>query len=579
MEYYKHPPEFSSLPPEQELRPGLELAAPPPEFEQGTAAQAEEPKSKRRLRQFLAVPAVLLVSFLCLHSVKAPVSPSADPTPAATEPSVPVVTATEPPSLPEGSVVLDVLYACRSEGKVLYTYDVYTPYPSLDATQAQIDAFHGTPWPVSVYAQVSDSEGRAQKPETEPDVWEDYGNRTEHQIPCAGLEGELTLTITALYVEDGEERCTTWSGPVTDLPAMPETGASLTAIPGGNIDFTATLKPVPGDNHEYKLTLAGIGQRVYDGEETMGLSLLDNPRGLPVEGDRENGFTVHYEGGSALSMLPEHVELSVYVLLCDETTGYLYAIESNRVSPSEAAIVTPTYPLSDGTVVLTVYNDTFDFLVPTVVPNDEYLTILVQTSISEADFADYTLPDPISPTMFSFQGWVVDYGNPFDNGYTREGLFDNGEPPVDQLITEDNFCFPLEGTILTREAVERIPVSDDGNRYVNVHATWKMDEPGASSMRLNLDDGYGTSINVSIDHPMMSEGTLYLCQFPVPEREGMKFDGWYDEDGKPVQMLNAWYSFTATTVNPDGSFGGYTGEPIARTLTAHWIPVINVTDD
>ena len=577
MEYYKHPPEYAPLPPEQALRPELELAAPPPEFGQGTASPVGEEKPKRRLRQFLAVPAVLLVSFLCLHGVKAPVSPSPGPTELVPEPSAPVETATEPPALPQGSVILDVEYAVRSGGEVRYSYFVYSPIPSLDATQAQIDAFQGTPWPVSVYAQVSDGAGHACKPETDPDVWEDSRNRFEYGIPCTGLEDDLTLTLTAVYTENGEERCSTWSGPVSDIPPMPDTHATLEALPGGDISFTAALQPAPGDDHEYDLYIDGIGQVVYDGEDSMGLSLTNELMGDPVEGDREQGYTVRYEGGSALTMIPEEAELAVRLILKDRTTGYLYTIESNRVSPAEAAALTPTYPLENGMIVLTVYNDTFDFSVPTVVPNDEYKTILAQTSIEEADFADYALPDAIAPPdSFSFNGWVVDYGNAFDNGYEREGLYDEGEPSVDQLITEENFCFPLEGAILTRADVERIPVSDDGIRYVNVHATWKVDDPGAGSVGLNLDDGYGTTIFVSIEHPMVSEGTLYLCQYPIPERDGMKFDGWYDESGKRVQMLNAWYSFSGTVTNPDGSFGGYTGELVSRTLTAHWKPILQV---
>ena len=581
MEYYNHPPEFTTLPAEQALQPELELAAPPPEFGQGTTAPVEEEKkSKRRLRQFLAVPAVLLVSFLCLHGVSPTVVPEPGSTAATPEPSVPVETATEPPALPQGSVVFDVEYAVRSEGKVLYSYYVYAPRPSLDADQAQIDAYKGTPWPISVYAQLSDGAGHGVRPEKNPDVWEDDRNRFEYEIPCAGLEGDLTLSLTAIYTEDGEEYCTTWSGPVSDLPIQPFTYATLEAFPGGNVKFTATLQPNSGDDHEYELYIDGIGQIVYDGDETMGLSLTNEFMGEPVSGDREEGYTVHYEGGSALTMIPEHAELAIRLILRDMATGYLYVIESNRVTPAEAAVTTPTYPLENGTIVLTVYNDTFDFEVPSVIPNDEYKTILAQITMEETSFSDYTLPDAVTPSaLYSFTGWVVDYGNPFDNGYHREGLYDNGEPPVDQLITEDNFCFPLEGATLTREAVERIPVSDDGIRYVNVHATWKANDPGGSSMRLNLDDGHGTTINVSIDHPMMSEGTLYLCQFPVPELEGMKFDGWYDEDGKKVQMLNAWYSFTGTITNPDGSFGGYTGEPIARVLTAHWVPDLSMNGD
>ena len=49
MEYYKHPPEYSPLPPEQPLRPELELAAPPPEkiAADPAAAKAKDPPFPR----------------------------------------------------------------------------------------------------------------------------------------------------------------------------------------------------------------------------------------------------------------------------------------------------------------------------------------------------------------------------------------------------------------------------------------------------------------------------------------------------------------------------------------------------
>ena len=132
MEYYKHPPEYAPLPTELEHRPGLELAAPLPEFGQRTTVSAEAPKDKRRLRQFLAVPALLLVSLLCLHGVKLPTT---------TE-----VEAAEPiQTYPTGSVVFDVLYAVRDVDTVRYSYVVYSPSPSVDAPQELIDAYHGTP--------------------------------------------------------------------------------------------------------------------------------------------------------------------------------------------------------------------------------------------------------------------------------------------------------------------------------------------------------------------------------------------------------------------------------------------------
>ncbi len=582
MEFTKHPPEISNPPPEYEVRPELESAAPPPEFGQRTAPAQETEGCRRRLRQLLAVPALLLISFLCFHGVKAvPLPPATEPsvteaapselTSTASAPSessisetLPVQTATEVPELPEGSVRLDVEYAVLDGDTVRYQYVVDPPA----FTPEGVEIEHVTPWPVSIYAQVRDEANRAASPEQEPDVWTEFRERyPDSEIDAAGLEGSLQLTLRAVYTEDGEERQTVVALPVSVLPPAPTLSATLEAFPGGDIDFTATLQPQPGDDHAYDLTVWHMGQTAFSDEETMGFSLGDNPRAFPVTGNRETGYQVHYAGGSVAASLPEGAELSVYVTLKDRSTGYLYRMESNRVSgvpPAEAQ-----YPLGDGTLVITVYNDTLTFDVPSPAPTDDYMTILASDTVSEADFTEYALPSALTPDGYDFTGWVVHVGNPFDKGSDVDLFGDYmGDPPVDLLLREGNYAFPVYGT-LTKQDVERIPPSADGNRYVNVHATWIAQN--VSDPRLYLDDGSGNVTAYSMDHPAASEGYLYLCNYPIPEREGMTFDGWYDEDGNKVELLVSFFSFTPMVYNEDGSFAGYNwNDSKAVRLVAHW---------
>ncbi len=572
MEYNKHPPELAAPPPEPSLQPELELIAPPPEFGQGTAPPAEE-KKKRGLRQLLAIPAVLAILFLCLHNTEAAPEPIELPTEpirtAETVPSetLPIETATEAPVLPQGSVILDVLYAVRQDEAVLYSYQLYTPEPSLDATQAQIDAYHGTPWPISVYAQVSDASGGAVNRENDPDVWEADRDQTEYAINAAGLEGELTLTLTAVYEEEGEERSTVWTGTLAELPPAPELSASLEVLPDGDIDYLASFRPQPGDAHAYELEVWYMGQIVYDGDETMGLSLGDDPRALPVERDSETGYTVRYTGGSAVGVVPGGLELSVYLGLRDAATGYLYYVESNRV-PTDQPI--PTYPLESGKVVITVYNDTTSFEYPSQIEGDDgYLTLLTAEAFDAASFTSYELPDPLIPDGFRFAGWVIHVNDPFDYSSDATLFRDySGDPPRETMLNETNYAFPVE-SVLTREDLEKVPPDDEGNRFVNVHAVWTREDRNGL---LIMNDGYGGSTPYSMEIPLASEGYLYLCRYPVPSSpEGKTFDGWYDAEGNRVELLMSFFSFYKELRDADGNFKGYDwNEKETVTLTAHW---------
>ena len=668
-----------------DLRSVPEFQPPPPEFGQKTVPEPE-PEKKRRLslRSLLAIPAIGLLGFFGFRMLKPAQPQEPEPPPSVTEPAetLPVETAEPIPVLPTGSVILDVDYAVRDGDLVLYKYDVYTPEPSLDATQAQIDAYNGPIWPVSVFAQVSDSANNAVYPETDPDVWEDFRySDEEYVINAAGLEGDLTLTLRAVYLEQGEERQTVAILPLAQLPPTPVTYAELTALGGNEVSFTAYLKPQSGDGSDFDLVVAHMDQCAYSEEEKMYFSLVDNPAEVPVEYDPENGFTVRYTGGSAMQSIPADAELSLAVSLRDRNTGYLYTIESNRIQAPDEAVLSadlrlflggwaefnaafkipegdnhdydlaveeltlrvlgeeeypmvsepgeleitgsneegylvryygqaaaslkgnasctayirmidnstgqtyeaetvpvqvaeaanelPVFPLSSGKVSIVVYNDTMSFQVPTPVGNEYEYTILDVNTFPMEEFFEYELPEPIAPSGYTFLGWVVHVGNPFDlNSEWNPFAFYDGDPPVDVLTSSGSYAFPVERT-LTRADVEHIPPDAEGVRNVNVHAVWTRQDPAEEL--LFLGDGQGNLTAYDMDVPLASEGYLYLCRYPVPEREGWTFTGWYDSEGNRVDLLVCYFSFVPMLYNEDGDFIGYdwnTYTPVY--LTAGW---------
>lgn len=466
MEYDKLPPELAAPPPEPGNRPELELAAPPPEFgADGRGAPA--PAKKRRLRQFLAVPALLLVGFLCFHPVKAAPAP---------EGPSPVESGELPPQTP---------------------------------------------------------------PATEP------GSESTESTPA--------------------------------LPGEPLLSGSMESVSAAQVEAVFRLIPAPEDAHIYQLRVLRMGQEVLDGEEIMGLSLVDDPGSYAVSEDPEGGYSFRYEGGTALDSIPQGTRLRLYAVLVDDSDGKEYTVTTNALDAIKQINGPTRYPLGEGVIVITVYNDTLNFDVPSAVEvEDDYRSFLAVESMEEADFTGYSLPEPINPGGFTFAGWVIHVNNPMDlsseSGDTNVFMEYNGDPPVEALITEDSFVFRV-GDVLTPEDVELVPptVTEEGAsvRFVNVHAVWIRED---SDPDFYLDDGMGHVTGYSQDSPMYSEGFLYLCAYPVPERPGYVFDGWYDAAGNRVDLLVSYFSFTPALYNEDGSFAGYdwnaTAEPF--TLYAHW---------
>ncbi len=377
----------------------------------------------------------------------------------------------------------------------------------------------------------------------------------------------------------------TASAPATEAPTAPapetvpeEAGApelsgTLEAFPGGDVEAVFRLVPAPGDTHKYRLRVVRAGQEVHGGEDgLMGLSLVDDPGSLPVTGDSRTGYEVRYTGGSGAAFIPAGTQLTLYVVLIDDTDGKEYTISTNPVDPVERVYDHPVYPLGEGRIRITVCNDTLAFDIPSRVGTDSEFTILADETIPEAEFTGYDLPSARTPDGYEFFGWVVHVGNPFDPGSERDLFAEyGGDPPVEELVTADTFAFPLYGS-LTKDDVERVPPAADGVRYVNVHAVWIRQDPEA--ICLYLDDGFGHTAEYGMDSPIYSEGWLYLCNYPTPTHEGLDFEGWYDGNGNRVDLLVSYYSFQPALYDTDGTFLGYDwqAEPNPVRLIAQWKP-------
>ena len=63
----------------------------------------------------------------------------------------------------------------------------------------------------------------------------------------------------------------------------------------------------------------------------------------------------------------------------------------------------PVYPLGDGNIVLTVYNNSFDIEAADD-PVFPYLKILAHETIPESAFTEFTLPEPFDPDSDDFDG-------------------------------------------------------------------------------------------------------------------------------------------------------------------------------
>lgn len=211
------------------------------------------------------------------------------------------------------------------------------------------------------------------------------------------------------------------------------------------------------------------------------------------------------------------------------------------------------YPVEQGTLYLSVYADILDW----DETDDRSMTLLVREELDIARFAEgYTYELPAHPTAedYTFVGWVM---GAVPEEYAFEGLF----------VTDDR---------VTAEDLGRIkPTNDAGDRTVEIHAAWRGPfwevDDGMLILSANGGDIEGkASKSYNVSGPMYSGSVAYLCAYPVPEREGYTFGGWYyDEYDTTVEML--WVDDFHEMVEDEWGLRPDWSQPKSIQLEAVWI--------
>ena len=174
--------------------------------------------------------------------------------------------------------------------------------------------------------------------------------------------------------------------------------------------------------------------------------------------------------------------------------------------------------------------------------------ILYQDSFQEADFTELPLPQPEPQEGFSFMCFVLKASKDSSGRIHYYRLQDN----------------------LSREDVTLVAPGEDGIRHVEIYAAWQTADSDDPWMRLILDGNGGTpTAEYDATGPLASGGSVFLCAYPVPERPGYQFAGWYEDpecSGDPVETISPLVFFAAGENGIDWS------SSVPVTLYARWIP-------
>lgn len=233
----------------------------------------------------------------------------------------------------------------------------------------------------------------------------------------------------------------------------------------------------------------------------------------------------------------------------DQVQSVTAETETDVAITGRAEPIDGQYPLEGGTLYYKIYNETH-LANPTA---DAWERILEEGEISIEQLLAgevITLPQPEIPDGFEFLGWAAHFSG------------EKETYPKWSLLTES----------VTAEDALRIKPDEDGNRSLDIHAVWRTRAPEAWQIMMVLDANGGTiegqpSQIYNTLTPKYSGGTVYLCGYPVPEREGYHFAGWYlttDEGDILVETLPASRFFAEKDGEPDYS------QPIELHFVAEW---------
>ena len=516
--------EYTALPPEF-AQPAPEFASPPDEFGGKSGGPPPDKKRKRRVKWLysaaIVVAAAIFAGFFGGSASSAedsfPVSPRKD--------GDPLVTI-------ERAIIMRAASSRYSMVEYVYSLD-----------------HQDTEFPVYLFFQVTDGFGT--KTELTPSpahIYEDI-YREGGAIETTELDSATTmvLTIYAGWETDDDIKWIAQSKVVEEetLPDWDFKIDKAVYVPAGNgigahVDYSYTLN---ADEECYPFT-------VYAFIEDEANYNISDPE-CPVTVDQSQPY-----GGGTFFVSGLQGDLTVRMNASfSYEWGDITIFAEKEVDMSAKKDEPDSYPLADGNIVLTIYNNTFDqrFADDPDVPR---LNILVHTTIPEAGFLSWELPEPqFAGDDWEARGFVLHYNSEFDYGY-------------DPAAPAEEFVRKL-GPMLTREDVEAVPPSADGNRYVNVHVVWVSTLDEIPKMQVILNLGNGDDWLYEGDQPFASEGFFYLAGVPDPEREGYTFTGWYDETGRKVDFIS-YYDFFPPLPGAQSREDRDWNSPQAVELNAGW---------
>lgn len=180
-----------------------------------------------------------------------------------------------------------------------------------------------------------------------------------------------------------------------------------------------------------------------------------------------------------------------------------------------------------------------------LLPGQEQEAVLLDETYSWAAFTGITIPQPEAQAGYRFLGYAL----------------------IHRDLRDEWLSLPV-GDALSRGTAAACRPDDTGTIQIRILGVWTAEGGERSFLPLTLDAGAAGSAQYDASGPMLSGTTVYLAAYPVPERPGWRFTGWYrePESGEPVLWLQA----SAFYAQRDGETDWRTQTPV--TLYAHWTP-------
>lgn len=518
--------EFHVLP-DEFAAPGPEQASLPEEFKQTSGPIGSKNKNRKRKIWLFTMAAAILTVFMP-HSESSS-SEYYD------YPDSYIEETTDIPQESESNIILN-----QPEINIIFATIEYTSGPVSFGVYSYTIENNDIPWPITVSANITDINGKSAF--AEDDEWTESRPGKEYEIETTGLNvsDELFLTITAQYKDGDQSKAISESVQIDkeyreEEFLHPQANIVSADYSDGNINYSFFIDPGEVDSdittEVYAMDLFGnttetntmpyfISMRTF--EDQLDASMLD---------------------------MSEEVDLSLTIIY------YMNGHEIREQVWEKVNIANNlNYPLSDGKIILTVYNDTFD-MDNADDPVFPYVNILLHQEISESEWVDITLPEiQDDEEKWEPVGFVLHYNGEFDIGYNSSS-------------EADPFVIPLDDT-LKQEDIEKIPPNDDNIRYVNVHVLWKK-LVNEGTLPLELDNGMGESVIVDAETPFASEGYSYLMVFDTPIREGFEFKGWYGENGEKIEYLS-YFDFFPLLPNAQSNEDRDWSNPRTIRVVADW---------